>query len=179
MSYGGEGIKAILRETQWCINASPNMYAMPVWGSTVKHYVKVARINALVAHASLAPPFAGIPQHNVDHNITDGYLDEVKTRLKELKQDLLSKKHEVALKNIKGQLNGASRSFKSILRGRGRRRGGTHSAWNKAVKGRDTQWYLPFSMASTSIAKPMAFPKNLSDSDRGWIDKIRKLISNR
>ena len=139
-----EHIVAIVRETKWCINAATNMIALPLWGQSVQHYM----------NNDTPPPWANLPQHDVDHNIKGGYTHEVSADLIELADEIHETKddHTIETRDIAAQMNAYSAKWRSTLESRG---AGTHLAWQTG----DTNpaWYLPFSMAARGVARKRPF----------------------
>ena len=151
-------IEDIVKQTEWCINAQPNMVALPVWSVTVRHYC-----NLLIVGAPSAPPaFVNRPQHDYDHNSKLGYLQEVDTRLRKLANQVEKKKddHTIGVQTLLDGLNGLSAYFKGELNRRGSARsGGTHIAWEDAMGNNDSKtWYKPFSMANDGCEDERRFP---------------------
>jgi hypothetical protein len=150
--------KAILKGTNWCVNRKPNMIALPLWGHTVKWY----------AHNDGPPKFANLPQHDWDHNCTLGYTSEVQKKLKNFAKDIkdAKKAHELPEpKDIASSLTSTSGTFRTQLKARGLRGGGTHASFLGG--GKSTGWYLPFSMAAAAVATqrsaPTSFDKKRKD----------------
>lgn len=152
----GKGVAKIVGDTEWCINTKKNMLAMPLWGHTVQWYCNVSSLSLLSANRG-APPFKNLPQHDWDHTGNGGYQDEVDKELKKIVKDLKQAGHDATTFDLAGELDGLSGHFKSELRARGRRGGGTHGGWNKGRQDPDSQWYPPFSMAADPTAK--GYPK--------------------
>ena len=175
-----EGILRVIRKTRWCINAKPNMLAMPVWGHTVKHYVVLGSGN--LRRKPTAPPFADIPQHDYNHNSTGGYKsetdDEMKTLAKQVEK--LKKAHKEPEAELAGKLDAASARFQRRLLGksRGKRHGGTHEGWLMGSKDPESSWYLPFSMADTGNTEKRVFPAKGVDSNGKLADKIAALAES-
>ncbi len=146
-------IHAIYRDTDWCINQSPNLIALAL-KSTFRHYPAVRDID--------------LPAHNFHHNCEDGYTDEVTDAIADSiwrkiaeASDSGGKKHFTA-KQTKAQLEKLATRFRKLLGKRGQRRAenaandkrgkkGTEAAWKG--KGDLAYWYLALSMASTKVAK--------------------------
>ena len=179
---GDKDVDAIVRATDWCVNESVNMYAMPLWGHTVKWY---CNIGVKLAHRSdvVAPPFADIPQHDWDHTGDGGYIEELEPELKSIVSRVQSvkKKHEVAAENLAAELRKLSADFRARLQARGLRSGGTHAGWaqgradaggapaGKPVRGAagrlSGRWYYPFSMASDGGVTAKAYPNLRFDDE--------------
>jgi hypothetical protein len=175
------GIEPILRNTEWCINDAHNMIAMPVWGATVKHYCAIRKVGSFFKLIQGPPPFVNIPQHNWDHNIKEGYTDEVTSRLARIGVKIVARDHKGEAQDVAGQLNDIATYFRSELNYRGsQRKGGTHTAWEGAVTsdgGVGTEWYLPFSMAQDGMARERGFPLKKDSADVGaWIGRIANLL---
>jgi hypothetical protein len=172
-----DAIDSVLRDTTWCINKKRNMLGMPIWGPTVKYYM--AAHKAADSLSLVAPPFANIPQHLVDHDLynteVDGKLQALVSNWKVLKKD-----HELEPKDIKDDLGNTSSAMRRVLKRRGQ---GSHKAWVKAVKkytsgGEHPTWYKPFSMASAP--RPRPFPIRVREGHgRAWstIQKIANALS--
>lgn len=176
------GIQPILNKTTWCINDKPNMYAMPLGATTVRHY---CIIGLLDDSGSLAPPsFQNIPQHNYDHNCSEGYLSETAKAMRNLAAVLKKAGHSVQDKKLEDVLNRLSNTFKTLLRSRGIRNGGTHLSWlaasdpTKALPGVDpAKWYLPFSMSSTGVATDRPAPsRDFNARTKRWLAVAKKLM---
>ncbi len=176
-----EEIETVVMQTQWCINHSDNMFAMPVWGHTIKHYCDVAArgLGTLERFYSRkgAPPFEKIPQHDYDHNSAQGYTYEVDQEMTEIAQSIAESKakHEAKVKSLRSKLDRASKFYLGELKRRGKRCNGTHKAWDAGKKGEDPEWYKPFSMADDVICEPRAFPGTPGDGK--LFDKIQALVN--
>jgi hypothetical protein len=181
---GNSKIKAIVENTPWCINDKPNMMPMPLWGHTIQHYCDLgaagATKNALAALTGQddRPPFENIPMHDYDHNSTKGYKKaDVDTAVKKVAQRLEESKkaHEDKTKELKAELDRLSRTLGKLLSLRGGARcGGTHAAWKKGKTAPNSDWYLPFSMASTGGADKRSFPA--ADADNETVaNKIKRM----
>ena len=161
-------IEPIVKQTQWCINAKPNMLAMPLWGQTIKYYCNIQAVGAAadptkaLQAVGAPPPFQNIPMHDYDHNSKKGYKKfDVDAALKKLADQIEKNqdKHKAAVGELRGRLNSLSNSMKSLLDQRGTTRcGGTHAAWQKGLAQPTSNWYLPFSMAATPNAEKRTFP---------------------
>ncbi len=180
----GKGIKSIVKQTKWCINKKPNMFAMPLWGHTLKHYCKIEiggrrGIDNRTDKKARAPKFSNIPQHDYDHNSRKGYKSEIDKDLIKLASQIKkgkNKKHEARIKDIQAKLKALSRKHKASLQTRGKRCGGTHEAWRQGKKKPMSNWYEPFSMAATGCIDERVFP---TSADGGTIaNKIRSLVSS-
>ena len=151
---GGWRIKEIVANTVWCINKPKNMFAMPLWGHTIKHYCTIQSRIFFEADTPYykgqgnAPKFKNIPMHDSEHG---KYIDEVKSELRKIAREVREskKKHENKVKELKKKLNNLSETFRTKLQTRGKRSGGTHKAWINAVNGKTKGWYKPFSMANS------------------------------
>lgn len=167
----------IVKKTDWCINAKPNMLAMPLWGHTLKHYANPANPTP-----SGPPSFADIPQHNYNHNSTGGYKDEVDKTIEAVANEVLKLKkkgHKAPEKDLANRLDTESDNYRSELAVRGRRRQGTHEAWRQGMReahlGKGSNWYLPFSMASDGATQPRAFP--VKGDKSALAEKLEKLLN--
>lgn len=172
-----DGMKAVLAATTWCINDTPNMYAMPLGATTVLHYCLLNFFGP-----AGAPSFANIPQHNYDHNCQKGYRAEVTAELSAVKANIKKAAHAVSKADIKGTLDATSAEWKGILQARGQRNGGTHNSW-LAASGQPIpdsapdKWFLPFSMASDGVASNRAFPiKNFDAKKARWLAHAVKIL---
>jgi hypothetical protein len=181
---GNSKIRTIVENTSWCINAQPNMMPMPLWGHTIKHYCDLgaagAAKDALAALTGqdLPPPFQNIPMHDYDHNSAKGYKKaDVDTAVKKLAQRLEESKkaHEDKTKELASELDRLSKTLGKLLSMRGSARsGGTHAAWKKGQAQPNSDWYLPFSMASSGAADKRSFPGADAENDR-LANKIKRL----
>jgi len=171
--------KPILEKEEWCVNDRSNMLAMPVWGHTVKHYCQITSIaGGMLDIAPLPPPFADLPQHDRDHNGDLSYKFEVDAEIKKIQAQIEKSPHDVKAGSIVAKLNSLSSQYRSTLKDRGTRRGGTHKCWQDGKSGKDKLWFLPFSMASTAGAMERAFPSATFDERvKKWIEKIRKALA--
>jgi hypothetical protein len=162
--FTDEAAKAILKGTDWCVNRKPNMIALPLWGHTVKWYVD----------NDGPPKFANLPQHDWDHNCTLGYTSEVNERLKEFAKDLkdAKKAHELPEpKDIAGSLTSTSGKFRTQLKARGIRAGGTHASFLDG--GEMAGWYLPFSMANAGVATKRRAPTSFKEKKKQKLAAIK------
>jgi hypothetical protein len=168
-------LKKVIDESNWCINKSPNMVALPLWGTTVMYYCKgfasVASLKALrkaiagslLTSETTAPDFENLPQHNYGHSGEDkksSYNLEIKEMLKDWIVDVAAdvKDHSITGSDVHDDLNRMARKMGRELKKRGKRRGsakgvGTHHAWQDPAK----NWYEPFCMAQSP--KPIPFAK--------------------
>lgn len=162
----GKGVSAIVGDTEWCINTKKNMLAMPLWGHTVQWYCNVTG-QTLGSTKLGAPPFANLPQHDWDHTGTGGYQSEVDDKLLKIVKDLKKAGHDATTFDLAATLDSLSQDFKQKLKDRGATRGspeGTHEGWSNGRKTPTSQWYLPFSMASTGSVTGKGYPKlNFTD----------------
>lgn len=178
----GKGIVSIVKQTKWCINEKPNMFAMPLWGHTLKFYcrleVRGLGIEARTKKRAKIPKFKNIPQHDYDHNSSKGYKSEIDYDLAQLASQIRrgkKKKHEARVKDIKAELKSLSRKHKASLRARGKRCGGTDKAWKKGKKKVTSNWYEPFSMAATGCIDKRVFPSSAGGT---IANKIRSLVTS-
>ena len=159
-------ILSVVKQTKWCVNDEPNMYAMPLWGHTIKYYVDLETAGISLGDRfkkpTSGPTFQNIPMHDYDHNSKKGYKkNHVDKSMKKLAKRVEKKKeedHQAAVDDLKSVLDSLSSAFRSLLQGNGMRVGGTHAAWQKGSKEPNSDWYLPFSMASKANAEVRTFP---------------------
>jgi hypothetical protein len=164
----------IVRNTKWCVNNSDNVIALPMWAHTIEWYCRLSTITPLHPEiieekvsgiysitTEAAPPFENLPQHDYDHA---AYIDEVDAALEDLVDDVKGVTgHKEQAEALASELNDLVSDMKGELEDRGKRVGGTHAAWNLGMNFRDSDWYLPFSMAKTSQVEARTFPlKDLS-----------------
>jgi hypothetical protein len=187
-------LKDVVRQTPWCINDTVNMFAMPLWGHTIKWYcnnfdemdLDRDSVGDLIDAGDLfskktGPKFKNIPQHDYDHNSGLGYKQEVDRDLKQLAsqiRDVAKNSHEDASSALAGELEELSKKFRSELQRRGKRAGGTHNAWSEVVKGvrkPHSDWYKPFSMANDGKEEARVFPVSGADSGK-LANKIRRMV---
>jgi hypothetical protein len=171
-------MELVLPETDWCINAKRNMLAMPKFGHTIMYYTDV-RADKYYEVDFDPPPFANIPQHDFEHNTELGYCHEVLTELNDLWDSLQSAKAsgahpDAAAEWLVGELNQLSSDFRTKLRDRGKRQGGTHNAWKKAIEGDNPKWYLPFSMATAAHAADRYHPMSGARGRRSWAEMVNE-----
>lgn len=156
---GGKGVAKLVGDTEWCINTKKNMIAMPLWGHTVKWYCNIDT-KTLGAASRKAPPFKNLPQHDWDHTGKGAYQEEVDKELSKIVKDLKKAGHDATTFDLAGALDGQSSNFKSLLKARGKRNGGTHAGWRAGrANPNSTTWYPPFSMASTGCVTGKGYPK--------------------
>lgn len=159
-------VSGIVEDTEWCINTGKNMLGMPLWGHTVQWYCNVSE-KTLGSAKRGAPPFADLPQHDWDHTGTGAYQSEVNDALSKIVKDLSKTGHDATTGDLAGTLDRLSTKFKKELKSRGAARGtppGTHAAWSNGRNAPSSQWYLPFSMASTDCVTGKGYPKlNFND----------------
>jgi len=166
-------LKTVVEQTKWCINAALNMFAMPLWGHTIKYYcsdfvgitkenVKDKLTDETLFTVNAAPLFQNIPMHDYDHNSKKGYKQEIDGKMKELADQVkqtAKEDHKAAVKELAAELDGWSTHFKAELTRRGSTRcGGTHEAWKKGIDEPDSDWYKPFSMADDDNEAKRSFP---------------------
>lgn len=175
-------INDIVHQTKWCINKESNMLAMPLWGHTVKWYcvITAASQEADFDDSAKAPPFKDIPQHDFDHNCSEGYTWEVEQAAKRVVEKCKKANQEHKLKSgaLAALLDKMSADFKTQLQTRGTRKGGTHAGWGLGQKEPpDAQWSHPFSMASDGKVSKIGFPvRNFSASVAKWVARIAKAM---
>lgn len=130
-------IKACLCIAAWDINVANNLVGLPMKSVYIRSGGKTP---------------TNLCCHNVDHNTSDGYTNEVKKWLHKNIWDTLQanqKDHKVEAKDIAGQLDGCISHFKGILKQRGARNLGTLSSYTKRFDADQAKkWYKPFSMAA-------------------------------
>ena len=155
----GKGVAKLVGDTEWCINTKKNMIAMPLWGHTVKWYCNIDT-TTLGAANRRAPPFKNLPQHDWDHTGKGGYQEEVDKDLSKIVRDMTKGGHAVSTFDLAGALDSLSSQFKTQLKARGKRNGGTHAGWRAGRNDPNcTTWYPPFSMASTGSVTGKGYPK--------------------
>jgi len=138
------GLAPIVKQTRWCVNRKGNMVALPLWGHSVKWYHK----------NDDAPPFRNRTQHDWDHNGDDSYREEVESSLDGLADnvaDAKDKHDDERVKQLAAGLNARAQRFKTLLKNRAKRRGGTHKQFQN--DGADARWHEPFSMSAYATAK--------------------------
>jgi hypothetical protein len=169
----------VITETVWCINRKINMKAMPLFGHTVKHYCAIAEDTwRFSPQTKAAPDFEDIPQHDWDHDGEDAYLHEVDEALEGIVEDIQEAGHDFKGENLEAELNDQSKAFRTLLRNRGKRNGGTHKSWLEARDDQDSKnWCSPFSMASTASQKGFPVP-NFNKEIQKWIDRISSAIGS-
>ena len=173
-----EPLMRVLKVTKWCINNKDNMLAMPMFGMTIMFYTDVlTKKYYKIGKDFLPPKFENIPQHDFEHNGKLGYCSDVKKDVEKLWDQVAKaeKQHLKSKDGIAGKLNKLSEKWKKeLLEERGMRLGGTHKGWKKGLGAADSNWYLPFTMASDDNAEAVYFPCTVRDIADGKIDKIRK-----
>lgn len=170
---GKHGIQAAVRETEWCINQKVNMYAMPLWGHTVKWYCNIGPIRQTLKADEVAPLFANIPQHDQSHN---AYQEEVETALKTVAAKVKDLAHDLQSESLAKKLNRLSEDFRQELETRGNRAQGTHKSWERARKDpTDGTWCHPFSMAPDSAISQIPFP-TFDDKTTEVMERIAEAV---
>jgi hypothetical protein len=172
---GKSTIKKAIEETDWCINNGDNMIAMPLWGHTVKWYCKITRSRKFLPMDVPPPPFKDLPQHNIDHNSSEGYTYEITQECQKLAMAIQKSGHQLKGDSLAGKLNGLSGKWRTEINRRGAsRKSGTHEAWKSAWKDDpDPNWFEPFSMASDDKISEMPFPVHkFDDKVAAWIDRL-------
>jgi hypothetical protein len=157
----------VVRNTGWCVNKKDNMIALPMWALTIEWYCKLCAISrhaeiltvangqALMSPAT-KPPFQDRPQHDYDHA---KYIEEVDKALISVVNKVKGVTgHEKQAEELAAALNDVISDFQGYLKERGARVGGTHEAWNLGMNSRNSDWYLPFSMADDGDAEKREFP---------------------
>lgn len=167
-------LETVIPQTNWCINAKPNMIAMPVWGHTVKWYTTNGD--------SIRPAFADLPLHNRNHNGTFGYIEEIESALISLAADVDEQKCEVAASQLAKDLDDLSEEWRGNITTRGQRTGGsgkgTHDGWLAGIRG-EKEWYIPFSMAKTGNVTPRTFPRNFGEVFKAMQEKLQKAMGGK
>jgi hypothetical protein len=177
---GKTSIKKAIEETDWCINNGKNMIAMPLWGHTVKWYCKITKSREFLPKRVPAPPFKNLPQHNIDHNSSEGYTYEIKVECQRLTKKILDSKHKLKADALVDELNELSDDWRDEIKRRGaERKGGTHEAWKSAWgEDPDPDWFEPFSMASDDKISEMPFPVHKFDEKvAAWIDRLANTMA--
>lgn len=174
------GLKSIVDQTEWCINAKVNMLALPMWGHTIMWYCNgfssivsssLPRIASILTDRRKTPPFEDLPQHNFGHSgrdVTTSYNKEVEERLQKVINAIEKSKleHDDKAGKLESLLNSMADFMRTNLKNRGMRSGGTHSCWMDSKP----QWYAPFSMAQSP--RPIPHPK---DTGEEMIQKVKRL----
>jgi len=168
-------IQSIVANTPWCVNKKENVIALPMWAHTIEWYCRLSMITPLHPEileeevagkysmtTAVAPPFENLPQHDYDHA---AYIEEVDEALEDLVDDVKGVEgHQEQADTLESALNSLVSDFYDNIESRGNRVGGTHAAWNLGMNARDSDWYLPFSMADTGEAEKRDFPlRDLTD----------------
>lgn len=167
----------VVHNTGWCVNKKDNMIALPMWPLTIEWYCKLSILsplrpeilevtNGLYSMTPAAePPFANLAQHDYDHAV---YIEEVDMALEEVVDQVQGVEgHKKQSETLVGALNGVVSRFQTALETRGQRVGGTHAAWNLGMNFRDSNWYLPFSMADDGNVDVREFPlKDMSGNSK-------------
>lgn len=161
-------IQSVVENTPWCVNKPGNLIALPMWAHTVEWYCKLSIITPTRPEIleeidgkysmtpRVAPPFANLPQHDYDHS---AYIEEVDSALESLVETVKGVEgHKNQEKALESELNRLVSDFKTALQDRGQRVGGTHAAWNLGMNFRDSEWYMPFSMANDGEVEAREFP---------------------
>jgi hypothetical protein len=156
-------VTLVIENTKWCVNDAKNMIALPMWGHTFTWYVD---LDTGKHRNPDAPAFKDLAQHNYDHG---PYLEEVEKDLVRIADQLkkaLKPHPEKPNSTLAAKLDAAITKRKKQLK-----KGGTHGAWAKGKKDRDSDWYEPFSMATNP--SPLTFP--FADNDLG--QRLQALIN--
>jgi hypothetical protein len=172
---GNAQVLPLIRETKWCVNQTPNVRPMPLWGHTVLHYCNVQPGQPRGKKAEPQPPlFVNIPQHDIDHNTQLGFRFDVDEDIRYLANQVekAMEVHQIDPEDIKGALDDLSKKYDDVLTTRGTRQRGTHAAWLDAMGDANPRWYEPFSMAGTAFLTARGFPKTFKEKSSEWIDKL-------
>jgi hypothetical protein len=179
----GKGKFDFVATTVWCLNTEDNMIALPKWGHTVKWYCDLkAKTPKSGNDLPKEPPFANLPQHDWDHTGKQAYQSEIDKALGKIVKDLTAANHQAAPQDLANALTTLSKKYKAILKQRGARPvsaggkagSGTHDGW---MSGRDfpqSDWYLPFSMASKSCVSGKGYPR--LDFNAEFKNKLKFLL---
>ncbi len=176
-------LKKVLQNTKWCINHKRNMISLPLFYHTVYWYcldkesrgagrMRIGRYFT----TRRTPKFKNKCNHDYDH---DKYNEEVQTELKKLNATVKQAVHDYDAGELAGELNDLSSTFRTRLRNRGKRQGGTHAAWMGALKGTKPKWYEPFSLAGDVTSKQ--FPgqvRDLGDELPDVLASLRQALLN-
>jgi len=136
---------------------------------------KLDQLKAKVKNQKIppAPPFQKRPQHDIDHNGNAAskcrnYNAWINAQLSDIFKNISRKKddHDIEAEKLKNELNKLSIKGRNTLKRYGKRTGGTHKAWESAMKYKSwnnisevpqeniltanvtkSTWYAPFSMA--------------------------------
>lgn len=171
----------VLDETTWCINAKRNMIAMPKFGHTIMYYVDIMKTaetgsdEYIQIKRTKAPAFKNLPQHDFEHNTKDGYCFEVKTDIKAVWDEVAgaSKAHKIETADwLVSELNQLSSDWRTELKSRGKRHGGTHSCWTRGRDDGFKNWYVPFSMATKAAANRRNHPMKWDPRSKRKMDMI-------
>lgn len=169
---GIDNIKATIDMTNWCVNHKKNMIALPLWGHTFIWYID--QMGDLMENRT-PPDWVNRPMHDSDHDLYKEEVDlEIQDIAKNVKKNKKAHKHRV--KELKSELNSLVNFFKGEVKRRGKREGGTHSAWEKArVDKNYSQWVKPFSMANDGMERNRTFPCHEGD-ERKITEKISQWL---
>lgn len=168
-------IKPIVEQTDWCINTTENMLAMPTYMGEIARYYEGQLASG--ADLNAAPGFADIPVHGYGHGGEKGYKSEIDAYMVKLAKAAAKSKeaHKDAAATLAGQLNSYRNTMKPLLKGRGKRGKGTHQEWLDAFSGNPSaKWYMPFSMADDANVKARTFP----GYSKATMDKVKALVNN-
>jgi hypothetical protein len=169
-------IQDVIDQTSWCIHHKDNMMALPLWGHTFIWYVN--QMGELIKNRQ-EPKFVNRPMHDYDH--TPAYKKQVDQELADIATKIKknTKHHKHRVKELKAELNAQVKHFKSECKRRGKREGGTHTAWMKAISDENYKdWYKPFSMADDGDEGELCFPchegggEPLQDKIAAWLEGI-------
>ncbi len=158
----------VVHNTGWCVNKKDNVIALPKWPLTIEWYCKLSVISPLHPEileekygkysmtTAAEPPFSDLPQHDYDHG---AYIEEVDLALEDIVDEVMGVEgHKEQSETLASALNGVVADFQTELNERGQRVGGTHAAWNLGMNFRDSDWYMPFSMAEDGDVDVREFP---------------------
>lgn len=178
--FGNPDIQPAIAETDWCINNKANMLAMPLWGHTVLYYLRATQEAEGDLDKVEPPPFADLPQHNIDHNSSEGYTQEIHDDCTRIANAIEKSEHKLKGSSLKSKLDKLSAEWETELKRRGsKRQGGTHRGWKKGVADpAGSSWIHPFSMASDGKIGKLGFPaRSFSAKQAAWIERLAKAMS--
>jgi A nuclease family of the HNH/ENDO VII superfamily with conserved AHH len=177
---GNPDIQPAIAETEWCINNKDNMVAMPLWGHTVRHYIYATQEAEGDLDKLKAPAFENWPQHNIDHNSSEGYTQEIHDECTRIAFAIEKSGHKLKGDALKKKLDKLSGEWLDELKRRGsRRQGGTHRAWKMGARNPEgSSWIHPFSMASDAKIGKVGFPVRTFDAKvAAWMERLAKAMS--
>jgi len=149
-----ETINAVYKGTKWCANKEPNLIWLPMKGTYTK------KENETGTCEKRGPIWdLNLPCHDWDHNCKNGYTDEVISELKRqiwgpIETSMKPNAPCFGAEDLMKAFQDLENEFRDKLVDRGQRKVKSKAGTRAAIENEGTaDWWLPFSMATTRVAK--------------------------